>query len=155
VAVTGSSGKTTTRELLTAILSQKYKVVSTQGNFNSETGLPLSMFSIKEEHELGIFEMGMNRKNEIFEIAKVFKPQYAVITNIGIAHVGLLGSRQNIAQEKKHIFDFFTDKSIAVLPAEDDFRSFLEEGAFSMTALKQKFTAILTRSITRNDTPKE
>ena len=68
-AVTGSSGKTTTKEIAVALLGQKYKVISNKGNLNSETGLPLSVFEIRSEHELGLFEMGMNRRNEIGEIA--------------------------------------------------------------------------------------
>ena len=128
VSVTGSSGKTTTKELLTSILSQKYNVVSNAGNLNSETGLPLSVFKIRPEHELGLFEMGMNRKNEIGEIANVFKPNYGVITNIGTAHVGLLGSRQNIATEKKKIFDFVDETGVCVIPKNDDFAGFLADG---------------------------
>lgn len=102
VAITGSSGKTTTKELVVSVLKQKYNVVYTQGNFNSETGLPLSVFKIRKEHEVGVFEMGMNRQDEIGEISKVLKPEYAIITNIGSAHIGMLGSRDNIAIEKNN-----------------------------------------------------
>lgn len=128
VAITGSSGKTTTKEICKTILSQKYNVVSTIGNYNSETGLPLSVFNIRKEHQVGIFEMGMNRENEIAEIAKVFKPNYAIITNIGSAHIGILGSRENIAAEKKNIFNYIKDDGLAIIPQEDDFRDFLCEG---------------------------
>ena len=86
-SVTGSSGKTTTKELAASILSQKYKVVANFGNYNSETGLPLSVFKIRSDHELGLFEMGMNRENEIGEIADVFRPNYGIVTNIGTAHI--------------------------------------------------------------------
>ena len=99
-AVTGSSGKTTTKEIAVAVLSRKFKVISNKGNLNSETGLPLSVFEIRDEHELGLFEMGMNRKNEIGEIAAVLKPEYGIVTNIGTAHIGILGSRQAIAEER-------------------------------------------------------
>lgn len=125
VSVTGSSGKTTTKELLTSILKQKYNVISNVGNLNSETGLPLSVFNIRPEHELGLFEMGMNRENEIGEISKVFKPNYGVITNIGTAHIGLLGNRENIAREKKKIFDHVDSKGVCVIPKNDDFEEFL------------------------------
>lgn len=128
VSVTGSSGKTTTKELLASILRQKYNVVSNVGNLNSETGLPLSVFSIRPEHTLGLFEMGMNRENEIGEISKVFRPNYAVITNIGTAHIGILGSRQNIANEKKKIFSYVDEKGVCVIPKNDDFASFLASG---------------------------
>lgn len=127
-AVTGSSGKTTTKEITASILRQKFNVIATKGNFNSETGLPLSVFNIRSEHELGLFEMGMNRVNEIGEIAGVFKPNYAIITNIGSAHIGILGSRQNIANEKKKIFTYIDSFGAAFIPKEDDFASFLEKG---------------------------
>ena len=124
-AVTGSSGKTTTKEIAVALLSQKYKVISNKGNLNSETGLPLSVFGIRPEHEVGLFEMGMNRKNEIGEIAAVLRPNYGIVTNIGTAHIGLLGSRQNIADEKKKIFTYLDKNGVAIIPAEDDFADFL------------------------------
>jgi UDP-N-acetylmuramoyl-tripeptide--D-alanyl-D-alanine ligase len=128
VSVTGSSGKTTTKEITAAILSQKYKVITNEGNLNSETGLPLSAFRIRSEHELALLEMGMNRRNEIGELAAVFRPQYAAITNIGTAHIGILGSRQAIADEKKKIFSYMEKDGTAVIPASDDFASFLAEG---------------------------
>jgi UDP-N-acetylmuramoyl-tripeptide--D-alanyl-D-alanine ligase len=127
-AVTGSSGKTTTKEIAVALLSQKYKVISNKGNLNSETGLPLSVFEIRPEHELGLFEMGMNRTNEIGEIAAVLKPNYGIVTNIGTAHIGILGSRQAIAEEKKKIFTYTDKNGVAVIPAADDFADFLAEG---------------------------
>ncbi|MBP5175699.1 MAG: UDP-N-acetylmuramoyl-tripeptide--D-alanyl-D-alanine ligase, partial [Treponema sp.] len=126
VGVTGSSGKTTTKEILAAILSRKYNLVCNEGNLNSETGLPLSVFKIRKEHELGLFEMGMNREGEMGEIAAVLKPRFAVITNIGTAHIGNLGSRENIAAEKARIFEHFHSFGTAVIPREDDFASFLE-----------------------------
>lgn len=128
IAITGSCGKTTTKELLVSIFSQKYNVVATKGNFNSETGLPLSVFQIRKEHQVGIFEMGMNRVNEIEEIVRVLKPKYAIITNIGTAHIGILGSRANIATEKRKIFSFIPENGAAFILSEDDFKSFISEG---------------------------
>lgn len=127
IAVSGSSGKTTTKEMIVSVLKEKFNVVSTEGNFNSETGLPLSVFNIRKEHEVCVFEMGMNRFHEIEEISSVLKANYAVITNIGSAHIGILGSRENIAEEKKHIFDFIEDDGAAFIPFEDDFKDFLSE----------------------------
>ncbi|MCH5288883.1 MAG: UDP-N-acetylmuramoyl-tripeptide--D-alanyl-D-alanine ligase [Treponema sp.] len=127
-AVTGSSGKTTTKEIAVALLRQKYKVVTNEGNLNSETGLPLSVFAIRPEHEVGLFEMGMNRRGEIAELAAVLKPNFAIVTNIGTAHVGLLGSRQAIADEKKQIFAHVGTDGVAVIPAQDDFADFLADG---------------------------
>ncbi len=125
IGVTGSSGKTTTKDMLVSTLSRKYRVVSTAGNLNSETGLPLSVFAIRAEHEAGVFELGMNRTDEIAEITRVLKPQYAVITNIGTAHIGILGSREHIAKEKRRIFDFIDEGGAAFVPEEDDFADFL------------------------------
>ena len=128
IAITGSSGKTTTKEILASILRQKYNVVATEGNFNSETGLPLSVFRIRAEHQVGVFEMGMNRENEIGEIARVLEPSYAIITNIGSAHIGILGSRENIAREKRKIFSYIPESGAAFVPADDDFADFISEG---------------------------
>lgn len=127
IAVTGSSGKTTSKEMIVSVLRQKYSVVYTQGNFNSETGLPLSVFNIRKNHEIGVFEMGMNRKNEIKEISGVLKANFALITNIGTAHIGILGSRQNIAEEKRHAFDYITENGAAFIPAIDEFAGYLAE----------------------------
>lgn len=125
VAITGSSGKTTTKEMIVAILKQKYNVVYTEGNLNSETGLPLSVFNIRRNNEIGVFEMGMNRKNEIKEISKVLKANFAVVTNIGTAHIGILKTVENIAREKKHIFDYVSSNGAAFVPAMDEFADFL------------------------------
>ena len=128
IGITGSSGKTTTKEILASVLRQKYNVVATEGNFNSETGLPLSVFNIRSEHEVGVFEMGMNRENEIGEIARVLAPNYAIITNIGSAHIGILGSRENIAKEKRKIFNYIKEDGAAFIPDGDDFANFISEG---------------------------
>lgn len=127
IGITGSSGKTTTKELIAAILSRKYPVVMNEGNLNSETGLPLSVFKIKPEHRIGVFELGMNRKGEIAELASVLCPDIAVVTNIGSAHIGILGSRDAIAYEKKQIFSQFTGSQTAFIPSGDDYNEFLAE----------------------------
>ena len=127
IGVTGSSGKTTTKEIIASVLSQKYSVVTNQGNLNSETGLPLSVFKIRSEHEVGIFEMGMNRRGEIAEIASVLFPSIAVITNIGTAHIGILGTQDAIAEEKKNIFSNFSDNCIGFVPENDKYASFLQK----------------------------
>lgn len=125
IGITGSSGKTTTKEILVSILSQSHNVICNEGNLNSETGLPLSVFNIRKEHEYGVFEMGMNRKGEIQELSAVLRPRFAIITNIGNAHIGILGSRENIAEEKSHIFDYFNNFGTAVIPCDDDFTEYL------------------------------
>ena len=127
VSITGSSGKTTTKEMLVSVCKKHFgeeAVAYTKGNFNSETGLPLSMFQIRGDEKIGIFEMGMNRKNEIGEISAVWQSQYGIITNIGTAHIGLLGSRQNIAEEKRKSFDYIPQTGAAFVPVDDDFADF-------------------------------
>lgn len=128
IAITGSSGKTTTKELTAAIFSRKYTVIANAGNLNSETGLPLSVFRLRKEHEFGIFELGMNRRGEMREIAEVLEPETALITNTGTAHIGILGTRQAIAEEKKSVFSFFTSESSGFVFENDEFRDFLVSG---------------------------
>jgi UDP-N-acetylmuramoyl-tripeptide--D-alanyl-D-alanine ligase len=98
------------------------------GNLNSETGLPLSVFAVRSFHEGGIFELGMNRRGEISELADVLKPNAALITNIGSAHIGILGSLQSIAEEKKNIFKNFTGSETALIPSDEAYLSFLSAG---------------------------
>lgn len=125
IGVTGSSGKTTVKEIAGAILSREKKVVMNKGNLNSETGLPLSVFEVRDGDEVGVFEMGMNRRGEIRELSRILKPHVALVTNIGEAHIGMLGSLEAIAAEKKAIFSEFTGKETALIPASDAFRDFL------------------------------
>ncbi|GHV94134.1 UDP-N-acetylmuramoyl-tripeptide--D-alanyl-D-alanine ligase [Spirochaetia bacterium] len=128
IGITGSSGKTTTKEIAAAIISAEKNTVMNKGNLNSETGLPLSVFEVRSHHEAGVFELGMNRRGEIAELAAVLKPNIALITNIGSAHIGILGSKQAIAEEKKNIFSQFAGNGIALVPEDDEFRDFLGEG---------------------------
>jgi len=128
IGITGSSGKTTTKEIAAAIIAAEKNTVASQGNYNSDTGLPLSVFAVRSCHEVGVFEMGMNRKGEMAGLAAVLKPDIALITTIGSAHIGILGSRQAIAEEKKNIFSQLDEKGIALIPDDSDFRDFLAEG---------------------------
>ena len=133
IAVTGSSGKTTTKEIAAAIIGREKNIVINSGNLNSETGLPLSVFNVRQEHEAGIFEAGMNRRGEIAELAEVLKPNIALITNIGSAHIGILGSKRAIAEEKKKIFSQFSGKETALIPADCGFSDFLASGVAGRT----------------------
>jgi UDP-N-acetylmuramoyl-tripeptide--D-alanyl-D-alanine ligase len=127
IGITGSSGKTTTKEISAAMISGEKQVVVNPGNLNSETGLPLAAFGVRSHHEVGIFEAGMNRKGEIAELASVLRPHIALITNIGPAHIGILGSLEAIAQEKKELFSRFTGKETALVPEDDPFRDYLAQ----------------------------
>jgi UDP-N-acetylmuramoyl-tripeptide--D-alanyl-D-alanine ligase len=125
IGITGSTGKTTTKEIAAAIIAQEKSVVMNKGNLNSETGLPLSVFDVRPHHEVGIFEAGMNHKGEIEELSKVLNPCIALITNVGPAHIGILGSQEAIAEEKKKIFSQFNANNTAMIPASDAYRDFL------------------------------
>lgn len=104
VAVTGSVGKTSTKDMIYSVISQKYKTLKTQGNKNNSIGLPLTILSLQDE-EVCIIEMGMNHFGEISYLSKIAKPNIAVITNIGTSHIGNLGSRENILKAKLEILD--------------------------------------------------
>ncbi|MCK5152964.1 MAG: UDP-N-acetylmuramoyl-tripeptide--D-alanyl-D-alanine ligase [Spirochaetales bacterium] len=119
VAVTGSNGKSTTKEMIGAILAEEGSTIINEGNLNSETGLPLSVLKIEKKHKFGVFEMGINHPGEMKALISVFKPDYALITNIGTAHIGLMGSQEAIASEKSDIFSSF-DKSNTGFISEDD-----------------------------------
>ena len=130
VSITGSSGKTTTKEMMVSIARAYYgedAVAFTHGNLNSETGLPLSVFKIRGDEKIGIFEMGMNRVNEIGEISKVLKSKYGIITNIGTAHIGILGSQENIALEKRKSLDYIPEDGAAFVNEKDYFADFCTE----------------------------
>ena len=105
VGITGSVGKTTTKEFLKVILSAAYKVHATEGNYNNNIGMPLTVLSAPTDTEILILEMGMNHLGEISALSKCINPDIGVITNIGTAHIGLLGSRENIAEAKLEILD--------------------------------------------------
>ena len=128
IGITGSSGKTTTKEIAAAIISVEKNTIKNKGNLNSETGLPLSVFEIRPFHEVGVFELGMNRKGEIAEIADVLKPNIALVTNIGSAHIEYFGSKEEILKEKKCIYKFLKEDDIALIPKNDEYAKQLADG---------------------------
>ncbi|MFP4300998.1 MAG: UDP-N-acetylmuramoyl-tripeptide--D-alanyl-D-alanine ligase [Spirochaetaceae bacterium] len=128
IGITGSNGKTTTKELIAAVLAGVAETAYSGGNFNSEIGVPLSVFELEGDETYAVFEMAMNNPGEMELLARIVRPHYAVITNIGTAHIGQLGSREAIATEKKAIFSQFDGTQTAVLPREDEYFDFLREG---------------------------
>jgi UDP-N-acetylmuramoyl-tripeptide--D-alanyl-D-alanine ligase len=121
IGVTGSNGKTTTKEIIGAILSIGAPTAVNEGNLNSEIGLPLACFSVESGHRYAIFEMGMNRRGEMDVLAGIVHPGLALITNIGTAHIGILGSKADIAIEKKVIFSRFTGGQTGFLNEKEPF----------------------------------
>ncbi|AEE96782.1 UDP-N-acetylmuramoyl-tripeptide--D-alanyl-D-alanine ligase [Mahella australiensis] len=119
VAITGSSGKTTTKEFIYAVLSQKYNVLKNRGNLNNQIGLPLTVFDINPHHQYAVLEMGMSALGEIHDLADIARPHIGVITNIGLSHIEKLGNQQNILRAKLELFDFFGDNDVAVLNGDD------------------------------------
>ena len=106
LAITGTNGKTTTKELLNSVLSKKYKVLSTFGNLNNHIGVPLTLLRLRKEHDFAIIEMGANHIGDIKELCEIAEPNYGVITNIGKAHMEGFGSFKNIITTKTELYDF-------------------------------------------------
>ncbi len=104
VGVTGSVGKTSTKDIIANVLSKKYKTLKTEGNFNNDIGLPLTILKLKD-HEAAVIEMGMNHLGEIRKLTKIAKPMVSVITNVGTSHIGNLGSRESILKAKLEILE--------------------------------------------------
>jgi len=120
VAVTGSVGKTSTKEMIAAVLMTRFNVLKTQGNLNNEIGLPLTIFQLDESHHVGVVELGMSGLGEIRRLANVVKPKVAVITHIGVTHIEKLGSKENIARAKMEILEPLSEDDIAVLNADSN-----------------------------------
>ncbi len=120
VGITGSVGKTSTKEMIASVLSQKYHVHRTKGNFNNELGLPLTVFDLKPEHEIAVLEMGISNFGEMHTLASIARPDTCVITNIGQCHLENLKDRDGVLRAKTEIFDFLPDDGYIVLNGDDD-----------------------------------
>ncbi|MEE8441677.1 MAG: UDP-N-acetylmuramoyl-tripeptide--D-alanyl-D-alanine ligase [Spirochaetia bacterium] len=150
VGITGSNGKTTTKELVAAMLARVAPTVYSHGNYNSDIGLPVELLRIRPEHRFGVFELGMNRPGEIAEAADLVLPDVALITNVGSAHVGMLGSRRRIAEEKKKIFSRFGRDQTAIVPSSGEFSRFLASGVDGTVVRYGRSTAGVVRIENRN-----
>ncbi len=127
VGITGSVGKTSTKEFIAGVLSEKYQVLKTQGNFNNEIGVPLTLLRIRENHEVAVVEMGISDFGEMHRLSKMVRPDICVITNIGQCHLENLKSRDGILQAKSEIFDFMAENGEICLNGDDDKLSTLRE----------------------------
>lgn len=120
VAVAGSVGKTSTKEMIASVLGQKYRVLKTEGNFNNELGVPLTIFRIRPEDEVAVLELGISDFGEMHRLSKIAKPDICVMTNIGLCHLENLKSRDGILKAKSEIFDYAAKDCIACLNGDDD-----------------------------------
>lgn len=120
IGVTGSVGKTSTKEMIAAGLSAKFNVLKTQGNFNNEVGLPLTILSIRQEHEAAVVEMGISDFGEMRRLSQIARPDICVITNIGQCHLENLIDRDGILRAKTEIFEYMSEDGYVVLNGDDD-----------------------------------
>lgn len=120
VGITGSVGKTSTKEFISNVLSQKYSVLKTEGNFNNEVGLPLTVLKIRDYHEVAVLEMGISDFGEMNRLSKIAKPDICVITNIGPCHLEFLGSRQGVLKAKSEIFNHMNKEGSVCINGDDD-----------------------------------
>lgn len=132
VALTGSVGKTTTKEMISEVMSVKYKTLKTQGNLNNEIGLPMTLFGLDRSFEAAVIEMGMNHSGEISRLSKATRPTIGVITNIGVSHIENLGSRENILKAKLEMLDGIQWGSKIILNGDNDLLSKVEDSSYNI-----------------------
>ena len=127
VGITGSNGKTSTKDFTAAVLAQRFHVSATRGNLNNHIGVPLTVLATTQEHTAAVWEMGMNHSGEIAPLCEIARPKYGVITNIGTAHIEFMGSREAIAEEKGMLARALPADGTLFLPATCDFRDYLRQ----------------------------
>ncbi|WP_316637322.1 UDP-N-acetylmuramoyl-tripeptide--D-alanyl-D-alanine ligase [uncultured Ruminococcus sp.] len=120
IGITGSVGKTSTKEFISAVLAQKYNVHKTGGNFNNELGVPITLFGLEEEHEVAVIEMGISGFGEMTRLSKMVKPDISVITNIGYCHLENLGDRDGVLRAKTEMFRYLKKDGVIILCHDDD-----------------------------------
>ncbi|MFS1513474.1 UDP-N-acetylmuramoyl-tripeptide--D-alanyl-D-alanine ligase [Chengkuizengella sp. SCS-71B] len=132
IAITGSNGKTTTKDMIAAILSTTYKVHKTEGNFNNQIGLPLTLLQMKEDTQFAVLEMGMSGRGEIDLLSKLAEPDIAIITNIGEAHLLQLGSREEIAKAKLEIINGLKQDGLFIYPGDEPLLENISELGYNL-----------------------
>ncbi len=120
IGITGTNGKTTTKELIAITLSREFKVAYTQGNFNNHIGVPLTLLSMNRSHEIGVIEMGANHPGDIRELCEIAEPNYGLITNVGKAHLEGFGSFENVVKTKGELYDFIRAREGKVFVNKDN-----------------------------------
>lgn len=127
IGITGSNGKTSTKDFTASVLAQKFKVNATKGNLNNHIGLPLSVLATEESDEVCVWEMGMNHPGEIAPLCEIASPEIGIITNIGTAHIEFMGTREGIAEEKGALARALPEQGTLIVPASCDFVDYLIE----------------------------
>ena len=127
LGITGSNGKTSTKDFAASILGREFRVTKTEGNFNNHVGLPRTILEANRDHQFAVWELGMNHPGEIAALARIAAPDAAIITNIGIAHIEFMGSRKAIAQEKGALAEAVDAGGFVVLNADDEFSASIAE----------------------------
>ena len=132
VAITGSSGKTTTKDIIASVLAQSYCVHKTQGNLNSSTGAPLTVFDLDDTHEISVIEISMSSEGEILGNADIVRPNTVVMTNIGVCHIEFLKTRENIFKAKCEILTYMRNGDMLVLNADDKYLSTINSDVYDI-----------------------
>lgn len=135
IGVTGTNGKTTTKELIATVLGEKFKVLYTQGNFNNHIGVPLTLLRLKPEHEMAVIEMGANHPGEIKTLVHITEPDYGIITNVGKAHLEGFGSFEGVIRTKGELYDFLREKGNATIFIQNE-NPYLNKIAVGLTCVR-------------------
>lgn len=135
IGVTGTNGKTTTKELIATVLSEKFHVLYTQGNFNNHIGVPLTLLRLKPEHEVAVIEMGANHPGEINTLVHIAEPDYGIITNVGKAHLQGFGSFEGVIRTKGELYDFLREKGNATIFIQNE-NPYLNKIAGGLTCVR-------------------
>ena len=120
IGITGTNGKTTTKELIAAVLKEKYKILYTQGNLNNHIGVPLTLLKLKPEHQLAIVEMGANHPGEIKQLCEISRPDFGIITNVGKAHLEGFGSFEGVMKTKAELYDYISANGLGIFINDDN-----------------------------------
>lgn len=120
IGITGSVGKTSTKEMIASVLEEKFNVLKTEGNFNNEIGLPLTIFRLNEKHQVAVLEMGISHFGDMEKLAAIARPDVCVITNIGLCHLENLSNRNGVLKAKTEMFDYMSDNASIILNGDDD-----------------------------------
>lgn len=150
IAITGSNGKTTSKELVNAVLSEKYKVLATKGNLNNHIGVPLTLLNIQEEHEIAIIEMGANHQGEIAMLCNIAEPTFGMITNIGKAHLEGFGGPEGVIKAKNELYTYIREhQGKLFVNADNELLVKLSENSNRITfgtRVSADYTGVLTES---------